>query len=791
MNHDHRASLSFLRMIYENGPWLLTAIASDKSSIDAKMFEDGPSADDDILSWLDYHSKKNLYYSVNEPIHDFDDSKKKLAKSEVYRVHYLHVDVDPRADADLEQEQSRILEQLLSYRIPPSFLIFSGGGFNALWKLSRPLPVAHQSPSAQETIARATDIERRNWQFELDFATPDHCRDVSRILRLPGTINWPSREKILKGRQRALSGLKQATGRSHEYSDFEATPVQASINAGTSTMAQSVVPSVRRLESLSQLPKRVPESLKAIITQGFDPDKDAWDGDRSGVLFFVCCELVRHDVPDDIIMGIITDPRFLISQSVLDKRSSIDRYAARQISRAREHAFHPKLAEYNERNAVIANYGGKCVVMTELDDGELDFVRPREFKDANDHKKIVFMVRGKEKSIGEGSWWFSQEQRRQYDRVVFEPGMEVQNAINLWRGYGATSTRGDKHARYLDHVHENICSGDTDRYDYLIKWMARVVQFPRSQSMVAPVLLGARGTGKSVFCRFFAQIFEPHVHIANDTERLTGRFNSHLSKSILVIAEEAFDLRDKRHESVLKEIITGHTMASERKGFDVIQLKNYVHLIMTSNNERVVPAGDHERRFFVIKVSNARMQSSDFFGPLIEDMKSGGVDNLLHFLMHEVDLSRFDVTKPPKTTELMDQQIHNLGPDLNWLLSKLSRGFWTSDSKRWTPIRRAVLFEDYRKSLTDAGVRQIKGEASLMVFLRNQVAGFCERDMRTKEGEYVQAIEFASLVECRRHWDEQRGWKNAWKEIAEDSRIPATAMDATLIPSDDPTNGAF
>ena len=65
--------------------------------------------------------------------------------------------------------------------------------------------VADGGGTKDEIVARAVDVERRNWQFELDFSTPDHCRDVSRILRLPGTLNRPNAEKIAKGRTIALA----------------------------------------------------------------------------------------------------------------------------------------------------------------------------------------------------------------------------------------------------------------------------------------------------------------------------------------------------------------------------------------------------------------------------------------------------------------------------------------------------------------------------------------------------------------------------------------------------------
>lgn len=204
MEPDFSVSLEFLRLIYPTGPWMLTAISVDKKAIEARTFEH--TDDEQVLAWLNLHRQRNLYYSVNQPVQSAYD-KRKLSKTDVHSVHFLHVDVDPRAGEDVGAEQVRILKRIESYHIKPSVVVFSGGGYNALWKLSRPIPVADGSPSPEETISRAIDVERRNWQFELDFETPDHCRDVSRILRLPGTLNRPNAEKIAKGRTIALARI--------------------------------------------------------------------------------------------------------------------------------------------------------------------------------------------------------------------------------------------------------------------------------------------------------------------------------------------------------------------------------------------------------------------------------------------------------------------------------------------------------------------------------------------------------------------------------------------------------
>lgn len=777
---DFSKSLAFLKLLYPDGPWMLTAISIDKKKITAETFQ--ASEEQRVLQWLKLHEQFNLYYSVNQPIESAYE-KRKLAKTDVHTVHYLHVDVDPRVGEDVNAEQERIKKRIEGYHIKPTFVIFSGGGYNALWKLARPIPVAEGSPSPEETIARALDVERRNWQFELDFETPDHCRDVSRILRLPGTLNRPNAEKIAKGRTIALARLHSAkmddergTPQTYEYEFFTATPtVQSNVPSGGS----KVTSDLERVESLDHVRGAgnhpIPDSLKVVIAQGFDPsDPKKWEGDRSAALFWVVCELVRCGVADPVIHGIITDSRFEISASVLDKGSGTARYALRQISRAKDKADeHGELLErMNSQYAVILEYGGGPVVMIEDGlstggswDHEVIFQKFRSFKDRI--KNYPKVPQGK-KEVTAFDWWTSHRRRREYKRVVFEPGLDVADCYNLWTGFAVQPIPGDKHLRYLEHVRENICNGDDQHYDYLVKWMARVVQQPRTQSMVAVVLLGERGTGKSIFGGFFGQIFGRHLFVASDVATLTGRFNGHLATSIFVIAEEAFDMREKRHESVLKERITGQRTAVERKMVDIIQLPNYTHLLMTSNSERVIPAGDHERRFLVLRVGTKQRQNDEYFGRILDDQKTGGPANLLHFLLN-VDLSGWNVTQVPRTDELRLQQEHSMSHDLDWLLSKLSSGIWVDGREKWIgPVRKKLLHENYKAHLTSLGSRFIKGERAFHNFLMKELKGTFDKQIQgEQQSDRPMAFFFPPLEKCRELWDENRGYKSDWKKPEE------------------------
>src|SRR5882672_10481771 len=63
------AAVSFLKLVYPDGPWVLTAIRTDRKAIDTKTFR--PSTEDDLLAWLNaYNGERNIYWSTNPPVRD-------------------------------------------------------------------------------------------------------------------------------------------------------------------------------------------------------------------------------------------------------------------------------------------------------------------------------------------------------------------------------------------------------------------------------------------------------------------------------------------------------------------------------------------------------------------------------------------------------------------------------------------------------------------------------------------------------------------------------------------------
>jgi hypothetical protein len=771
---DHGRSVEFLQKFHPGGMWVLTAIHPDQKRIETDTFGESGAA----MAWLGKLGvDHNIYFEVNPPVRSL---QKKAERSDIKELAWLHVDVDPKPGEPIAAEQTRILssfEEKLPKAVPqPNCIVFSGGGYQAFWRLGEPIPI-------DGNLVAAEEAKLYNLQLEIIFGA-DPCHNVDRIMRLPGTVNWPNARKREKGRVPTLARLHRWEGTSYPLSAFTKAPAPADESKPRRGRHKiEVNDNVKRVTSVEDLPKQASELCKVVVVQGFDPDDPGRWPSRSEALFWAVCELVRAGCDDDLIYSVITDPDFGISTSVLDKGSKTKGYALHQIERARDQAIDPNLRELNDRHAVIKSIGGKCRILCEgrdpvLSRRTISFQSFQDFLNAYSNRQVSWLEGGKPQSCRLGQWWTNSMHRRQYDTVVFAPGMDVNGAYNLWSGFSVDPKPGDC-TLFLDHILKNLCKSDKKNYDYLLRWMALAVQRPAKQGHVAVVLRGNRGTGKSIFANIFGYLFGNHYLRVSNAKHVTGSFNAHLQDCVVLFADEAFAASDKRAEAVLKTLVTEEMLTVEPKGVDAHMAPNFLHMIMASNEEWVIPAGLDERRFFVLDVGESRKQDTNYFRAMKKQMDGGGYSALLHMLL-SLDLDKFEVRQVPETVALEQQKALSLGQKEEWWLGKLMSGHLI-EGKGWPPYAFvSELVHDFagHLKLFTRRVDETSNATSLGMFLTSMHPDFRRKvvsgrhnvvlqDGLTRQVERPSAYVVPSLAECRKAWETTVGKTVGWPEEIE------------------------
>jgi len=169
------------------------------------------------------------------------------------------------------------------------------------------------------------------------------------------------------------------------------------------------------------------------------------------------------------------------------------------------------------------------------------------------------------------------------------------------------------------------------------------------------------------------RIFGPHGLPVTQPNHLVGGFSGHLQYCCFLFLDEAFWAGDVQAEGRLKSLITEDTITIEPKYFTPFQVPNLLHIMMSSNNDWVVPAGPHARRYAVFKVSDEHMNDFDYFSALRAELDNGGVEAMLYDLLR-LDLGNWHPMQIYKTAALIEQKAHSLRGLDAWIETMLQEG---------------------------------------------------------------------------------------------------------------------
>ncbi len=367
-----------------------------------------------------------------------------------------------------------------------------------------------------------------------------------------------------------------------------------------------------------------------------------------------------------------------------------------------------------------------------------------DFKKLHSHTKVQIAQGDLVKKRPIAQVWLEHPLRRTFDSIVFLPNQPTPpGTYNTWRGFACSATQGNWSLMQA-HIRDVICSGDTLAAEYLMNWMAFAVQHPEKPAEVAVVLQGNRGTGKGKYANAMTALFGPHATTVSQASHLTGHFNGHLKDCTFLFVDEGMWAGDKAGENVLKALITEPVIQMEKKFQDPTPIKNRLHIMIASNSEWVVPAGAHERRYFVLHVSDVHMQDKAYFAALDRQMyELGGLEAMLHDLLRR-DLSTFDIRAVPRTAALDQQVINSLDAMHTWWLDHLG-----STVPDWQYQCRRTLVEACAHKCSTPSQRSM--ETKLGNFLKKVLPGGLKKVSHTPPGraKAIECYEFPTQALCR------------------------------------------
>jgi len=214
----------------------------------------------------------------------------------------------------------------------------------------------------------------------------------------------------------------------------------------------------------------------------------------------------------------------------------------------------------------------------------------------------------------------------------------------------------EKDFSIIEKIIFNLCGENPEKYDWVMNWLKCIYTQPDFRFTTSIIFIGDPGTGKGMLTEILRYIFKNTCYRANSKD-LVSTFNSQLFEGkFLLLANEILDQNKKfQFSNDLKEYVTEKEISVEGKYMSRYVAKNYIKLIMFSNNSQPVVIEEGDRRYFVSQSKKKinKILTKEELNKFWElgDFFKNQVEGFCAYLNNCVDYDFDLVTKQPPMTQ--------------------------------------------------------------------------------------------------------------------------------------------
>lgn len=344
----------------------------------------------------------------------------------------------------------------------------------------------------------------------------------------------------------------------------------------------------------------------------------------------------------------------------------------------------------SQRFAFVENIGGRCRIVEVFDNEYI-------YHTLGDAKEILTNIKAYDtkaqpleteqgRHMAAFEAWTKSQYRRNYKRIVFEPiaskradpdeFVEFNGCLNLWRGFKTKPKRGDV-GPILDHLRSIVANNNESHFQYIVSWLARMMQQPNKPAETALVFISGQGAGKNIVFDMIADWFGEHGVVTTNVQLIAGQYNDIVENKCLIVINEAVR-GDKQVAGGLKNMITEHHLTIHKKFHAPYRIKNCSHLVFMTNSGLPVEMDNDDRRYCVTKMSDKRIGDKKYFRDLALFIQDGGSEAFLDYLMNlniqdwdYRDIPIDDIKSMESITEIKLKSMHHA---YTWLFQALFDG---------------------------------------------------------------------------------------------------------------------
>lgn len=288
---------------------------------------------------------------------------------------------------------------------------------------------------------------------------------------------------------------------------------------------------------------------------------------------------------------------------------------------------------------------------------------------------IIIDKNGNEKRQSFIQKWINDESLKSYNKLDFIPQNFIQGQVesnnpnlqkiyNLFHGFNPIiKTSYDKNKKQnllkiFKILGKEICGGNEEYFEYLLYYIAHMIQKPNERIPIAFIIKGKQGTGKNVFLSAICNLLDKRNYtISSNPKDFFGDYAEGFYHKLLVNINECEGRDTFEYEGRLKSFITENTITLNAKFMRPITIQNYARLFIFTNKPNPIPidvkSGD--RRYIVYQTTEEFLDKGKyndiFWSKLVKHFEKPEFLAALYDELNELKIDNYEFVKRRPITE--------------------------------------------------------------------------------------------------------------------------------------------
>ena len=362
-----------------------------------------------------------------------------------------------------------------------------------------------------------------------------------------------------------------------------------------------------------------------------------------------------------------------------------------------------------------------------------------------------------------------------YNEVAFSPLTTPPSTLNYWIEPSIKAKQGDWFV-IQEFIHTVICNNNVALFDYLIRYLAHMLQRPEEKPGIMIVFLSGQGTGKGTFYKLLGRVWSRTSLQVSDIGQVIGQFNAALERNYVVCMDEALFSGDKKSLDKLKSLVTEPTCRIEQKHQPSRTIDSYHRLFAASNHNHFAHVEKDDRRFLFIRLSSVHKQDQIYFDAVNDALDNDDAIAAMMYDLVNLDLTGFNIRKRPLTEEHLSQRLMSLSGFERLWFEVLQSGRFPARYHGYTDWGQGIFIST--DNLIDAYTEYDKNASRYHPIQSQQIATALQticpsakKARPTISGKQQRGYDLPDIAVARKEFEMMLGTSVKWEELEDDATV--------------------